>query len=72
MRTLTDIENCGKEMLIPKDVAGFLHCDPYNLILAARQQPELLGFPVCVIGSRTLIPRAGFVRWARGIQEDAS
>lgn len=28
----------------------------------ARKLPELLGFPVTVVGNRTLIPRKSFIR----------
>lgn len=68
MRTLEEIEACEKTMLAPADVAPFLGCHPYTITLTARQQPELLGFPVCVMGSRTRIPRDGFVHWARGLE----
>lgn len=71
MRTLEEIENCGKDMLIPADVSKYLGCHPYTISKTAQQTPELLGFPVCVMGSRTRIPREGFVRWARGLQEDS-
>ena len=67
MRTLQEIENCWKDILIPKDVAGYLHCHPYSITTAAKQTPELLGFPVTIIGSRVRIPRDGFVRWAKGL-----
>ena len=68
MRTLEEIEACEKTMLTPADVAPFLGCHPYTITLTARQDPGLLGFPVCVMGSRTRIPRAGFVRWAKGLR----
>ena len=65
MRTLEEIEACEKTMLSPADVAPYLGCHPYTITLTARQNPGLLGFPVCVMGSRTRIPRDGFVRWAK-------
>ena len=67
MRTLNEIENCGKDMLIPADVAGYLGCHPHSINVTARQAPELLGFPVTLIGRRVRIPREGFVRWAKGL-----
>lgn len=67
MRTLQEIENCGKDILIPKDVAGYLGCHPHSIVTAAKQAPELLGFPVNIMGSRVRIPRDGFVRWAKGL-----
>ena len=63
MRTLEEIETCGKDMLCPADIAPFLECHPYTITLTARQQPELLGFPVCVMGRRVRIPRVGFIKW---------
>lgn len=68
MKTLEEIKNCGKEMLTPTDVAGYLGCDPYSINLAAKQMPNALGFPFSLIGTRVRIPREGFVRWASGIQ----
>lgn len=71
MRTLQEIESCGKDILSPADVAPFLGCDPYNITLQAKSNPALLGFPVIVIGTRTRIPREGFVRFCRaaGLEE---
>ena len=65
MRTLQEIENCEKEMLTPKDVAKFLSCDAYSISLQAKENPKALGFPVIVIGTRTKIPRDGFVNFCR-------
>lgn len=70
MRTLQEIEACGKEVLIPDDVAGYLGCHPHNLRIAAHQAPELLGFPFTIIGTRMKIPREGFVQWAKGIKRE--
>lgn len=72
MRTLQEIENCGKAMLTPSDVAPYLGCEAYSITLQARKNPLALGFPVIVTGTRTRIPREGFVnfcRWA-GIREE--
>lgn len=71
MRTLQEIEACPKAMLVPTDVAGYLGCDAQSIRLAAHQAPGLLGFPVIVVGTRTLIPREGFVRFCRaaGLEE---
>ena len=68
MRTLEEIEACPKTMLVPSDIAGYLCCDAQSIRLAARQAPGLLGFPVTVVGTRTLIPREGFVRFCRGLE----
>ena len=71
MRTLEEIEACGKQMLIPADIADFLGADPQSIRLAARADARALGFPVIVIGNRTLIPREGFVRFCRALNVGA-
>lgn len=67
MKTLAEIENCGKDMLMPSDVAGFLGCDAHSIRLQARANPAALGFPVIVIGNQTRFPREGFVRFCRAM-----
>ena len=68
MRTLQEIEACGKEILSVDDVAGYLGSHPQDIRITAHQAPQLLGFPFTVIGCRVKIPREGFVRWAKGLQ----
>lgn len=60
--TLAEIKQTEKAMLTPADIAPVLGCDPNSIRLAARTCPELLGFPVTVVGNRTLIPRKSFLR----------
>lgn len=59
-----------KQMTCPTitpDIASrVLGCKPNNLRVAARQRPELLGFPVIVMGSRVRIPRIPFIRFLEG------
>lgn len=50
------------------DIAPILHCDPYNINLAAKNYPEGLRFNTCVIGSRVIIPKAAFIRFMEGLQ----
>ena len=64
--TLSEIKATDKPMLTPADIAEVLHCDAQSVRLAARLKPELLGFPVCVIGHRVKVPRDGFLRWLEG------
>ena len=47
----------------PKQVAEFLGCSDQAIRTAARQAPEKLGFPVCIIGSRVRIPVIPFRRF---------
>ena len=68
-RTLEEIEALPKPMLVPTDVAGYLGCEPYSINRAARDAPGLLGFPVIVMGSRVRIPKEGFLKFCRGLEE---
>lgn len=61
--TLQEIRESGKTMLIPKDVAEVLGCHPHSINVQAQSNPEKLGFPVCVMGTRVLIPREAFLYW---------
>ena len=64
--TLDDIRKIEREFLTPAQVAEVLGCDPQGIRVWARQRPEGLGFPVCIVGSRTKIPRRAFVAWMEG------
>ena len=64
--TLEEIRNSTKEMLTPADIAPVLGCDPQDIRTTAKVAPHMLGFPVCVIGSRTKVPKAGFLNWLEG------
>lgn len=70
--TLDEIRNSTKEVLTPAEVAEVLGCDPQDVRVAARQRPDLLGFPVSVIGTRTKIPRLGFLNWLEGRCENGN
>ena len=71
MRTLEEIEACGKQMLLPTDIAEYIGADAHSIRLQARANAAALGFPVILIGNRTLIPREGFVRFCRAMNLDA-
>ena len=64
--TMDQIRESGKTFLTPADVAEVLGTDPQSIRVQARNCPERLGFPVCMIGSRTKIPREAFLRWCSG------
>lgn len=59
--SIEDIKSSVKPYLTAADVAPVLGCDPHSIRVAAHQRPELLGFPVIVIGSRVKIPRIPFL-----------
>lgn len=64
--TLQALRDSEAVMLKPSDVAPVLGCKPYSLTLQARDDPAALGFPVCVVGRRVLIPRVPFLAWIDG------
>lgn len=61
--TLDDIRKIDREFLTPAQVAEVLGCDPQGIRVWARQRPEGLGFPVCLVGSRIKIPKVPFLRF---------
>lgn len=66
--TIQEIKSSDAVFLTPADIAPVLGCDPNWVRRAAHNSPELIGFPVCVIGTRTRIPRKPFLRF---LGEDA-
>ena len=64
--TLDEIKACDKSTLTQAEIADVLNCDAQDIRLTARLHPERLGFPVSVIGTRTKIPRLGFLNWLEG------
>lgn len=61
--TIEDLKTMEKVFLTATDVAEILGSDPQSIRVAARQRPDLLGFPVTVAGSRVRIPRIPFLRF---------
>lgn len=62
---LADIEAMDKELLLMADIAPFIGADPQNLRSQAQDNPNMLGFPVIVVGSRVKVPKAGFVHYMK-------
>lgn len=52
-----------REWFTVTEVSGVLGSNPQKIRVCAQQRPELLGFPVIVIGSRVKIPRIPFLRY---------
>ena len=65
--TFEEIRNTDKDWLVPTDVAGVLQVSAYSISLQARDDPAKLGFPVVRIGSRTKIPRVGFIKYCEAV-----
>ena len=61
--TLEEIKQSDAVFLTPDDIARVIGCHTQFIRVAARESPNLLGFPVCVIGTRTRIPRKPFLRF---------
>lgn len=60
--TLNEIASIDRDFITPAEAAGPLKCDPHYIRVAARECPDLLGFPVIVIRSRIKIPRIPYLR----------
>ena len=69
--TLEELKAMEREFITPAIAGSILGCNPYSITLQARHAPALLGFPVCVIGTRTKIPRRAFVQFLEGTQAPA-
>lgn len=61
--TLKELLELEREYLTAAQIAGVLGSDPQTIRVAARVDPQRLGFPVVVIGSRVKIPRVPFLRY---------
>lgn len=70
--TLAEIKGSDKTLLLAKDVAPVLGCDPHSIRIQAHEYPEGLGFPVVVIGNRTLIPRKPFLAYLGEGEEEGA
>lgn len=64
--TLESVKFMTAEVITPAVASELLGCDPQWLRIAARTRPDLLGFPVIVMGSRVKIPRRAFIRFLEG------
>ena len=65
-KTLTDIEAINQDMLTLAMVAEYLGVSPQAIRVQAKSRPDLLGFPVIVIGSRVKIPKNAFIKFLKG------
>lgn len=69
--TIAEIQAADVPFLTPAEIAEVLGCDPHAIRLAARDNPEQLGFPVTRVGKRTKIPRIPFLRFM-GYEEESA
>ena len=66
MSELDRIEALPKDMLVPKDVAKCLGCDPYLINVVTRDGKNPFPFPVIRIGTRVRIPKIPFIKAMKG------
>ena len=64
--TITDIKSLTSITITPEQAASVIGCSAQNIRVAAAQRPELLGFPVIRVGTRTKIPRVPFIKFLEG------
>ena len=68
--TLAEIKAMNKDVLLPSEAAGPLGCNPHYIRVAAKKRPELLGFPVTLVGNRVKIPSLAFIQYMEGTLEN--
>lgn len=61
--TLEQLLQSTQLFVDPSDIAPILHCDPQCLRRQAKDNAEVLGFPILRIGSRIRIPRIPFLKF---------
>lgn len=69
MSPIETIQAMDKVTINADQAAEVLGCNANSIRQAARQRPELLGFPTIIIGHRVLIPRLPFLRALLGKEE---
>ena len=70
MATLSTLKRLVCSTIDPSVAASVLGCSPQSIRVAAKQRPDLLGFPVIVMGSRVRIPRIPFIQFLEGRASD--
>lgn len=61
--TADDLRKIDRPYITPVEAAAYLGGDPCFIRAAAREKPELLGYPVSVVGKITKIPKEPFLRY---------
>lgn len=64
--TLEEIEALPKDMLVPKDICGYLGCSQYSINVCTRNGENPFPFPVIRMGTRVRIPKIPFLKAMRG------
>lgn len=63
--TLKEVEALPTEALDVKQICACIGCDPMTFRIRARSNPEQLGFPIIIIGSRIKAPKEAFLKFMR-------
>lgn len=63
MTPLEIIKNMDSVTITPAVAASVLRINPHSIRVAAHREPQSIGFPVIIIGSRVLIPRLPFIEF---------
>ena len=61
--TMEEIRKSDRYDITLADIAEAIHADQQALRIQAKTEPEALGFPVCVFGTRVKVPRIPFLRF---------
>lgn len=59
--TLDDLKMLDREIITPAIAGPFVQANPHSIRVAARTEPESLGFPVIIMGNRVKIPKRAFI-----------
>lgn len=64
--TIEEAKRSDKPFLTAEEVGSILGMNPQSIRDAAKYRPDLLGFSVIRVGSRTKIPRKPFIKYIEG------
>ena len=66
LAALEELKQSKAVTISPNEAARVLACDPQSIREQVKKDPSSLGFPVCRMGTLTMIPRLPFLRWLTG------
>lgn len=64
--TVAEVKALNRTYLTMSDIGTLVGIRPDTLLWQARQDPSLLGFPVCVAGDTVRVPKGAFLVWLLG------